>query len=130
MKSKPKGARGDSALLLITDHSGRERRLPVDPRRLEGLRLAGARNDDGSLNNKELAALEPETYVLVVCQLYASQRGLPQPPTNPEGKYGGRGLAEWFERVVEHVETAPVGDPWADFISQAINETAPPPETL
>ena len=130
MKSKPTGSTGDSALLLITDHSGRERRLPIDPGRLEGLRLAGAQNDDGSLNNKELAALEPTTYVLVVCQLYASQRGLPQPPISPQGTIGGGALEEWFERVVEHVEMAPVGDPWADFVSQAINETSPPPEAL
>ena len=69
--------------------------------------------------------LDPTAFVTTMCQFYAAQRGLPQ-PRSKGGVVAGEVLASWFEKIVDHVERAPVGDAWADFIMTVINESESP----
>ncbi len=123
----------DEHQIVIFDPSGKQHMLPIDLQRLQGLRLIKRESSEdlkGSedldvwvIQMRELAALDPEKFVIMACQLYASQRDLQQPPSRADGSVSGKDVAEWFKRVVSHVEEAPIGDPWADFVSGVINET-------
>ena len=86
------------------------------------MRLVAAQSGDGSLSSEELAMLEPTTYVIVICQLYAAQKGLPKLPLRGNVA-GGPKLAKWFERISKHANEAPKHDPWADFVVDAINQS-------
>ena len=128
----------DEHQIVLVDPSGKQHILPIDLQRLQGLRLIRREGFEGLkdaedlvvsvIQMRELAALDPEKFVIMACQLYASQRDLQQPPSQADGSVSGKDLAEWYKRVVSHVEEAPIGDPWADFVSGVINETPDMPE--
>jgi hypothetical protein len=122
----------DEHQIVLVDSSGKQHILPIDLQRLRGLRLVGYKGFGSSvfsaIQMRELAALDPEKFVITACQLYASQRGVQQPPSRADDSVDREALAEWFKRVVSHVEQAPIGDPWADFIMEIINESPDMPE--
>ena len=128
----------DEYQIVLVDPSGKQHILPIDLQRLQGLRLIGRKGSEDlkipedlvvlTTQIGELAALEPEKFVFMACQLYASQRDLEQLPSRGDAPVGGEGGAEWLQRVVSHVEKAPIGDPWADFVAEVINETPDMPE--
>ena len=53
----------------LTGEYVKQAELPCNPERLDGTKLVAAQSRDGSLNNRELAALEPTTYVIVIALL-------------------------------------------------------------
>ena len=124
--------------IVLVDPSGKQHILPIDLQRLQGLRLIGRKGSEDlkgsadpvvlAIEMRELAALDPGKFVITACQLYATQRDLQQPPSRADGSVDGERLARWLERVVSHVEQAPIGDPWADFIMEIINESPDMPE--
>ena len=122
----------DEHQIVLVDSSGKQHILPIDLQRLRGLRLVGYKGFGSSvfsaIQMRELTALDPEKFVITACQLYASQRGVQQPPSRADDSVDGEALAGWFKRVVSHVEQAPIGDPWADFIMEIINESPDMPE--
>ena len=117
---------GDSLVLPLPN--GREVRLPVDRSRIEGLRLVKSESDKGG--GEMWVQLDPTAFVTTMCQLYAAQHGLPQPRSHG-GSVKGDALESWYQQIFEHVEGAPVGDAWADFILKVINESPSqnPPES-
>ena len=122
----------DADHIILVDPSGKRHILPIDLQRLRGLRLIGRKGSEDpvvlAIQMRELAALDPEKFVITACQLYASQRGVQQPPSRADDSVDGKALAEWFERVVSHAEQARIGDPWADFVTEVINTSPDTPE--
>ena len=128
----------DEHQIVLVDPNGKQHILPIDLQRLKGLRLIkreGFEDIKGSedlvvlvIQMRELAALDPEKFLITACQLYASQRDVQQPPSRADDSVCGEALAGWFERVVSHVERAPIGDPWADFVTEVINTSPDTPE--
>ncbi len=118
--------------IVLINPGGKQHILPIDLQRLQGLRLVGHKGFGSSvvlaIQMRELAALDPEKFVITACQLYASQKNLQQPPSRADDAVDGKALAEWFERVVSHAEQAPIGDPWADFVTEVINTSPDTPE--
>ena len=122
----------DQIQIVLVDPNGKQHILPIDLQRLQGLRLVGRKGFGSSavlaIQMKELAALDPEKFVITACQLYASQKDLQQPSSRADDSVDGEALAGWFQRVVSHAERAPIGDPWANFIMEVINESPDMPE--
>jgi hypothetical protein len=128
----------DEHQIVLIDPGGKQHILPIDLQRLQGLRLVGRKGSEDlrghedlvvlRIQMRELAALDPEKFVIMACQLYATQRDLQQPPSRADDSVDGKALAKWFERVVSHAEQAPIGDPWADFVTEVINTSPDTPE--
>ncbi len=115
--------RFDGDELVLPLPSGREVRLPADRSRIEGLRLVKQWGDKEG--GEMWIQLDPTAFVMTMCQLYAAQHALPQ-PRSEGSRVAGEAVASWFQQIVDHVERAPVGDAWADFIMTVINESPSP----
>ncbi len=124
--------------IVLVDPSGKQHILPIDLQRLQGLRLVGRKGPEDlrgsedlgvlAIQMMEFAALDPGKFVIMACQLYATQRDLQQPPSRADGSVDGERLARWLERVVSHAEQASIGDPWAGFVAEVINTSPDMPE--
>ena len=107
--------------IVLPTLSGREVWLPVERSRVEGVAFLSRETDEpGAL---VWVQLDPVLFVINVSQIFAAERGLPQPPIS--GGCADVGIWSWLEQIVEHVRGAPVTDPWASYIGTILTSSPP-----
>ena len=108
--------------LTIEDHRGQVRTLPINRERLVGLKLFHQGVDYEDFTTAEFAKMSPVEYVIMVCQLYAAQKELPQP-----GDHHGETISNWFVSIIiPHAEQDAAGVGWAALVLDAVNELEVP----
>ncbi len=107
--------------IVLPTLSGCEVWLPVERSRVEGVEFLTRETDEPGAG--VWVQLDPVMFVINMSQIFAAQKGLPQPPIS--GGYADAGIWSWLGQIAEYVRGAPVADPWAAYIRTILTSSSP-----